>query len=610
MNPIPLATDTPVPLEAIITTAELSWRPSRPPDHEAVSRALVALAQEMANSPNGILQKLVETALRLCQAHSAGVSILEEENGREIFRWHAVAGQWACFLWGTMPRELSPCGTVLDRDAVQLMTYPERYFSPLAQVPPRVVEALLIPFYVAGKAVGTIWVVSQDEGRRFEAEDLRVMTTLGDFAAAAYQVLSSLDAHKSGHAALAKAHAELLSTNERLEEQIAEREQAQQALREADRRKDEFLAVLAHEIRNPLAPIRNGLELLRIAGLPDPAHRSAYEVIDRQLAHLVRLVDDLVDVNRIGRGKLELRRQGVSLSSVLDAAVETARPLIDAARHELAVALPRDELFVDGDPIRLAQIFANLLNNSAKYTPAQGSIRVVVEHDDAWIEVRVEDSGVGISGTALPHVFEMFVQDADQGGRGTGGLGIGLALVRGLVEMHGGSVQAASPGPGCGSTFTARLPRARASGELFPARPKRSELATRPARRRVLVVDDNVDSARSMAELLRMLGHEVDQAYEGPAALETARTRFPDLVLLDIGMAGMSGHEVARRIRAEPALAGTTLIALTGYGSAEDRRESSAAGFDGHLVKPIDFEALQRIIEGLPQAQARRSEAA
>jgi len=415
---------------------------------------------------------------------------------------------------------------------------------------------------------------------------------------------------------LERANAELAQRNAELVREVAERKRAQGALQEADRRKNEFLAMLSHELRNPLAAISNAVRLLQISPPADPQAAPARDVLGRQVAHLVRLIDDLLDVSRITSGKITLRSEPVDIRTVVGRAVETAQPLIAARRQQLVVSVPPDPIIVEGDPIRLAQVLAKLLSNAVKYTDEGGRIRVVAktapgDHGEE-AAIKVEDSGVGIAPEMLPRIFDLFSQ-AEHPRDGQGGLGIGLALVRELVALHDGSVEASSAGVGQGAEFAVRLPLARALGAELPER-LAVRSSTRPARRmrRVLVVDDNRDSAESLAALLGMLGHEVDQAYDGPAALETARTRFPDLVLLDIGMPGMSGHEVARRIRAEPALVGTTLIALTGYGTAEDRHESRAAGFDGHLVKPIDFEALQRIIESLPPSKAppRCSEAA
>jgi signal transduction histidine kinase len=375
---------------------------------------------------------------------------------------------------------------------------------------------------------------------------------------------------------------------------IDARRRAEDALREADRRKDDFLATLAHELRNPLAPIRNGLEILRLTGAPDPRAAGAQAMMERQLAHLVRLVDDLLDVSRITRGKVELRRERVRVRDVVEHAVETSRPLVEAGRQLLAVSHAGEPLWVDGDLTRLAQVVSNLLNNAARFTPTGRRIDVLArrEGDQAVIEVR--DEGAGIPAETLPRVFELFAQGGHAADRAGGGLGIGLSLARALCELHGGTIDAASPGPGLGSTFTVRLP-------LAPAPVPADGAATPAARgraRRVLVVDDNVDAADSLALLLRLGGHEVATAQDGPAAIEAARRQPPEVVFLDIGLPGMDGYEVARRLRADPATAGTRLVALTGWGADEDRRRSHDAGFDLHLTKPVEAEAIERVLAG------------
>ncbi|WP_437684890.1 GAF domain-containing protein [Sorangium sp. So ce176] len=376
-------------------------------------------------------------------------------------------------------------------------------------------------------------------------------------------------------------------------------------LRDQDRRKDEFLATLAHELRNPLAPIRTGLEILQVAGSAEQA-RKILDMMERQVGHMVRMVDDLLDVSRITSGKVELRRERVDLRSVLNGALETSRPLIEAAAHELAVRLPAEPLLLDADPTRLAQVFANLLNNAAKYTPGGGVIRLAAQREGAGVAVRVVDNGVGISADMLPKVFDMFTQVVRSIDRAQGGLGIGLTLVRRLVELHGGTVHAESEGPGRGSTFTVRLPLAAAEE---PA-PRRSSPG--PAGRdaaaalRILVVDDNVDGAESLALLLRMAGHRTQEVHTGPEALTAARELGADVVFLDIGLPGMSGYEVARRLRAEPGFAGLVLVALTGWGAEDDRRQAREAGFDHHLTKPVNAAEVRRLVASVAQAAAAR----
>jgi PAS domain S-box-containing protein len=369
-----------------------------------------------------------------------------------------------------------------------------------------------------------------------------------------------------------------------------------QETQEADRRKDEFLAMLSHELRNPLAPIRNALHLISLPGAPAETAARAREVLGRQVQHLVRLVDDLLDVSRVMRGRIELRKEPVELASVVARAVETAQPLIDAAGHQLAVSLPAEPLRVEGDLVRLAQVVANLLNNAAKYTERGGRVTLRVGPADGMAMLSVKDTGIGIAPELLPHVFDLFVQADQSLARSQGGLGIGLTLVRSLTELHGGSVQARSEGPGRGSEFIIRLPLL--SGQTAAAPPPETDggAAARPAGRRILVVDDNVDAAESLAALLRLTGHEVWTAYDGPAALDAARTRRPDTVLLDIGLPGLSGYDVARRLRTEPGLEQALLVAVTGWGQDEDRRRAREAGFDHHLTKPVEPVALEALL--------------
>ncbi|WP_437729825.1 ATP-binding protein [Sorangium sp. So ce1335] len=994
-----------VGLDEVERTEELARRPARSPDHAAENRALLALVSAMAGPLEDVLPRLASLLLELCRADSAGVSVLEEqEDGRRVFRWRAVAGMFAHNLGGTMPRSPSPCGIVVDRNAAVLFSRPANHFGANTCFDPPVIEALTVPFHDNDTPIGTVWVLAHTDARKFDAEDARLISSLSRFAATAVRalgrardawraaealrvsegrhrfladlaaatqpltdpdevmavvarmlaehlgadrcayaevedervyvitgdhtrgvpsivgrwpladfgaehvrcmlanepyVMDDVDAdpraghdltayratriqavicvplHKSGKLTAAMAvhqkaprrwtpdevglvrlvvgrcweaierarvaravrerderldyavrlsgvgfwycdlpfdrliwddrvkdhfwlprDAEVTihtfydrlhpddreptrramdaSIRERIpydvdyrtvdpatgalkwiralggtacapdgtprrfdgvtvdvtdrkrdEERLArlldrEREQGrllrqvadaaltihasgslesvlqgitEQArriigardavaslaagddgaqatgaapvserthgwlaapftgrsgedlghirlseklagdftdsdeailvqlahiasvaienarlydqLRDQDRRKDEFLATLAHELRNPLAPIRTGLEILQVAGSQEQA-RKIVDMMERQVGHMVRMVDDLLDVSRITRGKVELRRERVDLRAVLNGALETSRPLIEAAAHELAVRLPAEPLLLDADPTRLAQVFANLLNNAAKYTPGGGVIRLAAERDGASVVVRVKDNGVGVPADMLPRVFDMFTQVVRSIDRAQGGLGIGLTLVRRLVELHGGTVHAESEGPGRGSTFTVRLPLAAAE------EPASRRSSPGPAGRdaaaalRILVVDDNVDGAESLALLLRMSGHRTRAVHTGPEALTAARELGADVVFLDIGLPGMSGYEVARRLRAEPGVAGFVLVALTGWGTEDDRRRAREAGFDHHLTKPVDAAEVRRLVASVAQAAATR----
>jgi len=422
-----------------------------------------------------------------------------------------------------------------------------------------------VPLVVRERILGVITFVSAESGDRYGPADLAFAEDLARRAAIAIEN--------------ARLYAEL---------------------RDADRRKDEFLAMLAHELRNPLAPIRTGLDLMSMEGVDEATVVWARNMMKQQVEHLVRLVDDLLDVSRIMRGKVGLRKQRVDLGSILARSVETARPLFSSHQIHLDVSMPQQPVWLDADPVRLAQVFANLLTNAAKYNERGGNVWLTAHCEGAWARVCVRDNGIGIEPDLLPRVFDLFTQADRSAERSQGGLGIGLTLVRSLVEMHGGSVQGSSEGPGKGAEFTVCLPAldAAAPSALGASEPAKS--GPRPAsespRRRVLVVDDNVDAARSFAEIARLWKHEVRVAYDGPEALELAQAYRPEIVLLDIGLPGISGYEVARRLRQQPEFRRTVLVATTGYGQEEDRRRSREAGFDYHLVKPVARDALESLL--------------
>ncbi len=382
---------------------------------------------------------------------------------------------------------------------------------------------------------------------------------------------------------------------------ITERKAIEESLREADRKKDEFISLLAHELRNPLAPIRNGLEVMRLAGADaGSAVAEVRSMMDRQLGHMVRLIDDLMDVSRINRSKMELRRARVALKDVVNAAIETSRPAIDAQEHELNVSLPQRPVFLDADLTRLAQVFSNLLTNSAKYTGRGGRIWLTAERRGAEVVVSVRDTGIGIPVESLENIFDMFSQVDRSIERSSGGLGIGLALVKGLVEMHGGTVTAASEGPGRGSTFTVTLPTMAPRMEAAIASPSGYGHAESGPRRRVLVADDNRDGADSLAMMFRLMGNEVRTAHDGVAALAQAEAFLPEIVLMDVGMPKLNGLDAARRIREKPWGKTMTIIALTGWGQDEDKERSREAGCNGHLVKPVNLADLETLLAAVP----------
>ena len=836
-------------VDDVFITAELERRPRRAPDHAAENRAMAALARQLASDPHGVPQKLAELVLELCDAGSAGISLLEEQDGDRYFRWHAAAGLFADHLGGTIDFGRSPCGVVVDRNQTVLMRYGERCFEAMVGFEPPMIETLLVPWAAEGRALGTVWVISHRTDREFDGEDARVLRNLADFAAAAYQAIVTLEESAETRRELAQAAEErtcvLAGHNRMLEHEIAQRRQAddalraseqryrdligaipagvvacdatgtvvfhnacadelcggppgeapacwgpeacannghrlenfaaplrevlaggepvvdrelaierpdgsridvllnitplrdhaggiagavnivqditarkrvenelrvseqrfrtlantvpvliwqndeegrnvfvnqyyldftgktfedvmgvrwhelvhpddapayiadymdavrtrrpwrnldrllrrdgqwrwfdnyaqplfapdgsyaghvgaslditdavlaEQALKETDRRKDEFLAVLAHELRNPLAPISNAVHLLRH---PDGRRRAdrLVEMLGRQVRQMIKLVDDLLEISRITRDKIELHRQPLLLADVVHGAVETSRPLIDQHHHHLDVRLPDQPLTVNADSVRLTQVLANLLNNAAKYTDQGGHIELDARRTGTEVEIAVRDDGIGIPPGHLPEVFDMFTQAHRAAGRGQGGLGIGLAMVKSLVQMHGGTVEAKSAGTGQGSEFVVRLPLAEPPDATHDGAAAGAGAAPL-AGQRILVVDDNQDAADTLAMLLDADGAQARAVYDGPSALAALPVLRPHTVLLDLGMPDMDGLEVARRIRADPTQAGVRIVALTGWGQESDRERTRGAGFDFHLTKPVDLEVL------------------
>jgi CheY-like chemotaxis protein len=367
-------------------------------------------------------------------------------------------------------------------------------------------------------------------------------------------------------------------------------------LAELHLRKDEFLAMLSHELRNPLSAIFNALHVLRLQHTENPIQQKAKIIIERQVGQLAHLIDDLLEVSRVITGRIQLHQERLEMRGIVERAIESARPLIDRRKHELSVSLPAEPIWLQGDPTRLEQVVVNLLNNAAKYTDAGGHIRLTARQEGGEVVLGVRDTGVGIAPELLPRIFDLFTQADRTLDRSRGGLGIGLSLVQRLVELHGGTVGAHSAGIGQGSEFVVRLPA------LYPARESLApiETAKQPTETsRVLVVDDNTDAADILVMMLQMFGHEVQAAYSGQTALETAVEYQPDFVLLDIGLPDMNGYEVARRLRQQPLAKDVRLIAMTGYGQDSDRQRSEEAGFDRHLVKPVDPEELQDLLATL-----------
>ncbi len=418
-------------LLAVVNTPELARRPSRPANLEGENRALGDLAESFAASPRTILQKLADVALELCRADSAGISILEDHDDAPALRWRALAGQLTPHLGRTLPRALSPCGAVLDRNALQLMSRPARGFSVLDAVTPAIEEVLLIPFHRDAKPIGTIWVASHDEARRFDAEDARLMTSLGRFAAGACDLLGELD---------------------RLERELTERRAAMAQLTTADRNKDRLLAILGHELRNQLAPSRNASELLKRDVMDVTTARHVSGIIDRQVTGMTRLIDELLDAAHLRGGHLELHRTDTALADIIGSTIAAVETLVASRNHSLVVDLPTEPVRLAGDEMWLSHALQNLIGNAAKYTDPGGRIDVRVTRDGTDAVVKVSDNGVGLDAAQLEAIFELYVQLGQSPRRlAVGGLGVGLYLTRLVVEGHGGTIQATSEGPGRGS---------------------------------------------------------------------------------------------------------------------------------------------------------------
>ncbi len=570
-------------------TEQLAQRTARPPDYQAENQALTALVHALADSPRTILQILADKAREVLRAGSAGLSLLSQDGTR--FVWVAISGAWAPHRGGGTPRHFGPCGDVLECNAPQLFTHWESRYPYLAAATPLAEEGLLVPFYVGGRAVGTVWAISHDLERRFDQEDLRILNSLCRFASAAYQAtefLGAIDQHRAALNLLEDA----VQARQLAEESNRKLRQSEETLRERDRRKDEFLALLGHELRNPLAPIRNASELLARVLSDDVRAQTAVEMIRRQTRLLTRLVDDLLDVGRITQGRIKLQRKPLDVANIIAQAVETVEPQLREKQHEFAIISSEEPLFVSGDLVRLVQCVSNVLSNAVKYTDAHGRIKVRTRAEGSTVVIEVTDNGTGISPELLPRVFDLFVQSERTLDRSQGGLGIGLSVVKQLMEMHGGQVAAHSAGIGLGSTFELRLPRIAPPQTLSAPAPA----FTASSRRRVLIVDDNVDAAHSLAALLGLNDHTTEIALSAKDALMLVQSFQPDVALLDIGLPGISGYELARQIRALPGMNRLRLLALTGYGQVEDRRRAQEAGFDGLLVKPVDPGALERAL--------------
>jgi signal transduction histidine kinase len=565
-----------------LATPALDTRPHRPPDFAAESRSMHRLAQALTSPDGALLQTLADMALDLCEAGSAGIGLLESDaEGTRVLRWVAISGECAASVNTTIPTADSPGGIVLELAAGQLFSFPKRHFACLSHVIPEVIEKLVVPIPGQPEPWGTLWVMSHDSARLFDAEDRRILTGLANFTCAALTITR------------AKADAEA---------RAAEAEAARNSLALAEARKDDFIALLSHELRNPLAPIDSAMTAARGLAGDNPAVLSALGIADRQIRLLKRLVDDLLDASRIRHGKLSVRPSYGSLQDIVADAVTAMRADANNGRHRLHITVPSYPVTVHADLTRLTQVVSNLLSNAVKYTPPGGKITLTVDAPDLSIEstrssspryavITVKDNGTGISPSLLPHVFEMFAQSASARKRPEGGLGIGLAVVKHLVTAHNGTVIIASAGEGQGTEVTIQLPIVCESAGERTTTAKRTMA---PAR--ILLVDDNVDATAALGTLLELEGHEVKRARNGVEALLIVESFTPDLALIDVNMPDMDGLELAQLLRLRAQCSLTKLVALTGYTDAARRFQTDERVFDCHLTKPLSLDDLADVM--------------
>ncbi|WP_322028703.1 ATP-binding protein [Paraburkholderia sp. J76] len=542
--------------------ADLDARPSRAPDHESENQALLALVTAQLDSREVLLQRIADFAMRLCGAQSAGISLLEREGEERYFRWHSVAGKFANLCGTRTHWNDCPCAVVLQAGKPLLFTALGADFPVLAPVCADVQEALVLPIVSKGRPLGAIWVVSLEEQSRFTREDRRV---LSEFASVAGSALNLVDARD----------------HSRMETQ----------------RYSEVIAVLAHEFRNPLAPLENAFQALQVVSENRAPQREYFAVAQRQIAQLKRLMDELQDASRLDHNKLSVEPTDASLNEILSDALASIRERAEARRHTLHVHPLAGDLRLFADPARLTQIIVNLLSNAVRYTPDGGEIVLTVEQKGAGearcVEISIRDNGIGIDPAVLSRIFEPFSQFAGKSARLEGGLGIGLAIAQRLAQLHGGEIVVTSEGAGRGTL--ARLSIPVRTGSADAVKPDGAAVASNePAR--VLIVDDNADARFALGALLELEGHEVRTACDGASALALLKQWKPNLALVDIGMPGMNGYELAARMLAMPDQAGMTLVALSGHVSDSDRAAALAAGFHAHLAKPADIARLRAMI--------------
>ncbi|MFM0736433.1 ATP-binding protein [Paraburkholderia xenovorans] len=546
---------------------ELGTRPARPADHAAENGVLLRLARAQSGSREQLLQEIAEAALSLCDAGSSGISLVEGAAPHKQFRWRAVAGLCTGLQGKTTAWQECPCRLALESAAPQLFVRPQEHFASLQFPGVDIAEGLVVPIPTDSGFVGAIWVMSHTPARRFDLEDVRLLSNLAVSAGAA---LTIVDARDTGE--------------------------------ESERRHSEFIAMLGHELRNPMAPIDSAIGAAQQLCADNDKAVEVLTIAQRQMRHLRTLVDDLLDAARLKHGKLAIKHSDTSLNDIAFDAVTAVRHHIQSRRHSLRLTGLDMRVPVRADHVRLSQVLGNLLSNAAKYTPIGGTIELAVKVvDDETgsgnkdvVVIEVNDNGIGIDSSIQPHVFELFAQSARGNARAEGGLGIGLAVAKRMVELHDGTISLQSEGTGKGTSVKLRLPILRSHSDSPGTADAPHDTEVGPVR--LLLVDDNADALQSLGVLLELEGHQVTLCDSGREAVHLIQETLPEVAIIDVGMPEMDGFEVAQAVRADNRLDDVMLVALTGYAAESDKSRALAAGFDYHLTKPLSLEKLQYIL--------------
>ena len=521
-----------------------------------------------------LLQAVADCAISLCSAGSSGISLIEQHDDERVFRWLAVSGKCATLRGKTTAWDECPCGVTLQAQTAQLFIEPQKRFSCLAFPGIVVPEGLVVPIHAGGRDLGAIWVMSHEEGCRFDLEDVRLLSNLAVFAGSSLTILNARDLGE-----------------------------------ESDRRHSEFIAMLGHELRNPIAPIDNALGVAKRV-CEDPRAADVLEIAQRQMRHLRALVDDLLDAARLQHGKLDVRLSDTSLNDIAFDSITAINHHIKSRKHRLTITGLDAPVLVRADHVRLSQVLGNVLSNAAKYTPAGGDIELAVRVADApsrngpgVVVIAIRDNGMGIDTEAQSQLFDLFAQSVQGRFRAEGGLGIGLAVAKRMVELHNGTIELRSEGAGLGTSVTLHLPILRTMADTDGAPVELTTSKAGPAR--LLLVDDNREALQALALLLELEGHEVTTSDNGPDAIRMMSERHPEVAIIDIGMPGMDGFEVARQARLDSRLKNVILLALSGYASESDKSRALAAGFDSHLTKPLSLAKLESFLANRAEGKVR-----